>query len=254
MFSGSKSGVLAGVSALMLAACAVPALAGPAFQYVITGSTAVVGTDPSISAGVFAVDFPGSGQGTAGGLQLGANDPAILQLRDELFSDPSFSNPLLYSNLGSFSSFMIVNDIDSTETALPPRFAVAAKPNTIEGLAWSAVFSGFLAAEPTFDLARFIQAIDDGPDINGGSGNNPDFETASNAIYGDSRFDGNIGTNFQAAQTLDLIVFTSSTGAEPVGVKFGTLTVNANIVPEPTTGAVLMGGGAVGLLRRRRSR
>lgn len=247
----SSSLLLPGALALAaLSVLAQPAAASfnPTFSYRITGATTYQpGEEESadFQSTNFIVNFPVSGQSTGGNLGFGVDDPAIDIDRPELFSDPVFGpSAARYENLGNWGYFSVLTSSfggDSLVLALKPP---ASGPVVFEDL-----FSTFLTSNPGWSYGRVRDAVLDGPDINGGSGNNPDYFLVAGYLN-NAPFLGNIGTTFQSAETLTLYAFYDDE-VRYLGESVGSLTVNAYVIPEPAALGLL---APAALLLKRRGR
>lgn len=243
----------AGLSAFCLPAAAY---AVPQFEYQITGTFAQAPDAPSAALEHTSYSNTYLSGGTNGGQEI--YDGVFNITRSEIFSDPDITpTPYLYSNIQQFGFFGIYS-LNTTEQF--PSIFIAALPGTAASMndlaansvdpndaAFDFLFDTYKLSHPDSDtVAELLQTLINGPDFpNPGEGQ--DWIDFNDFIMSNSPFMGDVGTNFQTAQTMELITFDAAGNASV----FGDITTNANQVPEPAMLGLL---AAVPMLLARRRR
>lgn len=219
--------------------------ADPVVEYQISGTIQVPTTGYAQidgSRGVFGIQLVDAG--TTGG--FGPSLPSFNETRPEFFSDPVFDpEGTFYSRLRTFSFFGIYETYDDDDNLLESRLFLSARPTLgLAGQSITQTFQSFFDARPGLTEAQLVQAVRDGADFPEPGANTLFIDFRDQAV--ESVFQGNIGTNFQSPETLTVYLF-GDAGAAAIG----DITVNAVLVPEPATTA-LLALGAIALTRRSR--
>ncbi|HMO25385.1 MAG TPA: PEP-CTERM sorting domain-containing protein [Tepidisphaeraceae bacterium] len=114
----------------------------------------------------------------------------------------------------------------------------------IAGQSITQTFQSFFDARPGLTESQLVQAVRDGADFPTPGANTLFIEFRDDAVEG--VFQGNIGTDFQSPETLTVYLFGDAGAAD-----IGNITVNAAVIPEPATTA-LLALATFSLIRRRK--